>query len=360
MSAAPASPAAPQGAPAANREAAAGGAEIFGAKRILKRILDSLTESSSRGAHEIRFQAFGTQCRVSISADANVARECRGLVLEWVAAFEAKYSRFQPDSLLTRINEAAGTGWVAIDPDTERIFALCNEMVFLTRGAFDPTALPLIELWNWKNPSPKVPSEAEIAGARELVGWRKVQRAPHRIQLPARGMRLDLGGMGKEYAVDQVSLLFRMSGATGVLVDFGADVRVSGLPSDGRPAWHIGLEDPDNPGRAWCGLAVRDAAVATSGDYFRKFETGGRRYGHIVDLRTGQPVHNDCRAVSVTAPSCTVAGMLSTAAFILGPVDGLKLIESQMGAEGVIIAGRSRHASRRFYEYVVSDAGSTP
>jgi FAD:protein FMN transferase len=130
-------------------------------------------------------------------------------------------------------------------------------------------------------------------------------------------------------------------------------VRVIGNPADGRPGWHIGLDDPRNPAKCWCGLAVRDAGVATSGDYLRRFEVDGRRFGHIIDVRTGQPVQNECRAVSVMAPSCTQAGMISTAVFVLGPRDGMALLEMP-GVAGAIVTDNNVHSSRRFYEYVVS------
>src|SRR5262249_30291461 len=152
-----------------------------------------------------------------------------------------------------------------------------------------------------------------VAEAKRLVGWRRLQRAPGQVFLPEVGMGIDLGGMGKEYAVDYVAQLLAGQGVSGALVDFGADVRVIGLPGDGRPGWHIGLDDPRQPGRCWCGLGLRAGAVATSGDYLRRFVRDGRSYGHILDVRTGWPVENGCRAASVVAPSCTLAGMLSTA-----------------------------------------------
>ena len=105
-------------------------------------------------------------------------------------------------------------------------------------------------------------------------------------------------------------------------------------------------------GKCWAGLAIKDKAVATSGDYLRNFKFQGRRYGHILDPRTGYPVHNSCRAVSVIAPSCTVAGILSTSAFILGPTEGLNLIGNYMGADGCIITDHTRHETRKFHEYI--------
>lgn len=321
------------------------------AKETLARIETSSALVPREGAHELTFQAMGTRCRISFAAPANRARELQKSAMEWVAAFEAKYSRFLPGSLISRINAAAGESPVQIDAETERLFALCDQMHFMTRGVFDPSALPLLRVWNWKRQ--QIPSGSEIGAALTLVGWRKVQRKPGQIFLPERGMGIDLGGMGKEYAVDCVAQLLAAHGAQSILVDFGADVRVMGLPADGRPGWHIGLDDPRNPGKCWCGLGVRDAGVATSGDYLRRFEANGRRYGHIIDIRSGQPVENECRSVSVIAPSCTQAGMISTAVFVLGPREGMTLLDMP-GVAGAIVTDNNVHASRRFYEYVVS------
>ena len=121
------------------------------------------------------------------------------------------------------------------------------------------------------------------------------------------------------------------------LVDFGQDLRVHGLPPD-KPAWHIGLDDPKQPGKCWASLAVKDKAVATSGDYLRHFTHGGRRYGHIIDPRSGYPVDNGCLAATVVASTCTIAGILSTTAFILGAEEGLRLIESSSAGRTALTA----------------------
>ena len=326
----------------------------FGAANILARIQPTASIRSMNPGIEVTFQAMGTMCRILAAGREAEVKRFFAEAIAWVAAFEAKYSRFLPDSLISRINQSAGQDWVATDNETDRILAMCHEMHFVTRGAFDPTSLPLVRLWNWKQVNPRVPGVDEIASAKELVGWNRLERKPGQVRLPKPGMCLDLGGMGKEYAVDQVSAMGIQRGLPGLLVDFGADVRVAGLPPDGRPGWHIGLEDPTKPGTCWTGLAVQNAGVATSGDYVRKFESGGKRYGHIVDVRTGYPVDGDVRSVSVMAPSCTLAGMLSTAAFVLGPEEGLKLIDTQLSAVGALVTGRGRLYSRRFQQFMTT------
>jgi FAD:protein FMN transferase len=318
---------------------------------VRQRVRQSASAAVSAGLHRLTFQAMGTVCRVNVRAeDPRLAQQFQADVLAWVAWFEAQYSRFLPDSLIGRINAAAGLHWVEVDPETDALFNLCQEMVFFTRGVFDPTALPLMQLWNWKANPPAVPTPAQVEAARELVGWRKVQRRPGGIFLPQPGMRLDLGGIGKEYAVDRVVEMAVQRGLVNVLVDFGQDVRVHGEPPE-RGAWHIGLEDPQAPGRCWTSVAVTHHAVATSGDYLRQFTVGGRRYGHIIDPRDGYPVNNGCRAVSIIAPHCTVAGILSTTAFVLGPEEGMNLIRLCPGIEGAMLGDHFRSLTPQFQLY---------
>jgi FAD:protein FMN transferase len=321
---------------------------------VRQRVARSAQITAAADLYKLSFQAMNTVCRVQFrTGRADQARDFQREVLEWIGWFEARYSRFIADSLISRINAAAGREWVAVDPETDALFNLCQEMIFFTRGVFDPTALPLIRLWNWKATPPVVPEPEAIEQARELVGWRRVQRRSGGIFLPRAGMCLDLGGIGKEYAVDRVLDLALRRGIEHVLVDFGADVRVQGRPPE-KNAWHVGLEDPRNPGHAWVGLAVTKHAVATSGDYLRYFVHQGRRYGHILDPRTGYPVNNGVLAVSVIAPHCTFAGILSTSAFVLGAKEGLDLISLCPGVEGCILTETTRFPTRGFYAYTTS------
>jgi len=301
------------------------------------------------GVNELEFAAMGTRCRVSCGGGPD-PRQVADAVLDWVGEFEARYSRFLPDSLVSQINAAAGTAWVTLDAPATQLFSLCGQLVYLSRGILDPTAMPLVALWDWKRA--RVPTDAEVQHARSLVGWRQVQLTPGRIRLPKPGMAIDLGGMGKEYAVDQVILLLAGMGVTSALVDFGADIRLLGRPTDGRPAWKIGLEDPQRPGHPRLHVVVRDGAVATSGSYLRGFDSGGRRFGHILDPRTGCPVDNGVMSATVLAPSCTQAGMLSTALCVLGIEEGRKLLLSTPGVEGCMMTANGMISSSRFHEHI--------
>ena len=305
---------------------------------------------------KLSFPALGTSCEVQYAApggDVQAAGFERAAVA-WVNAFEAKYSRFRPDSLISRINAAAGRTWVEIDAEMEGLLKLCDTLHFMTQGVLDPTALPLIKLWTYKSEKPRIPEAAEIAAARALVGWKKVQRAAGKVFLPEAGMALDFGGFGKEYAVDIVAQLAGDHGIPAALVDFGHDLRAVGAPP-GRPAWHIGLEDPLKPGAAAGSIGVVGKGVASSGDYLRCFTIAGKRYGHIVDPRTGWPVSNGCVQATVIAGTCLQAGVLSTTAFVLGVPKGVEFIQASAAAEGLILTEKVRAQTRGFFHYVVSN-----
>ena len=303
---------------------------------------------------KLTFPALGTMCEVQYAAGDTQAAAFERAAVAWVTAFEAKYSRFRPDSLVSRINAAAGREWIAVDAEMEGLLQLCDTLHFMTQGVLDPTALPLIQLWNYKAEKPRVPAAAEVAAALALVGWKKVQRAPGKIFLPAPGMALDFGGFGKEYAVDIVAQLAVDHGLTAALVDFGHDLRAVGAPP-GRPAWHIGLEDPQKPGAAAGSIAVVGKGVASSGDYLRSFTVAGKRYGHIIDPRTGRPVANGCTQATVIAGTCLQAGVLSTTAFVLGVPRGLDFIQACPGAEGLILTDKTRAQTRGFFNYVATN-----
>ncbi len=320
----------------------------------IARIQQSMQATFENGLHKLAFHAMSTHCCVNFpGVPENIAHEIQHDVLAWVGQFEARYSRFIPDSLINQINDSAGENWVDADPQTELMLNLCEELFHLTQGAFDPTVLPLIQLWNWKANPPVIPSEAAITNARELVGWNKIQRRPGEVLLPVKGMKLDLGGIGKEYAVDCVMEMLTHRNVQNALVDFGQDVRVHGH-APGKQYWLIGLEDAHHPGKCWTGVAVTHQAVASSGGYQRHYQLNGRRYGHIIDPRTGSPAQNDVRAVSVIAPNCTLAGLLATSACVLGGKEALDLVERQPGAAIAITTDSTRIHSRRFPEFITA------
>lgn len=304
------------------------------------------------GWSKVSFRAVGTECQIMFRSDSQGrAKEFRDFAVGWVMDFERKYSRFREDSLISEINRCAGVSWVETDEELDSMLVLCDWFNWDTSGVFDPTSLPLARLWDYHAENPRVPSALEVEEARELVGWSKVQRRKGAILLPEVGMALDLGGIGKEYAVDRVFEQAQDAGFKDVMVDFGRDIRVGG-EAPGKGGWRIGLEHPHDPGRCWTGLLLSNRAVTTSGDYLRGFTAGGRYYGHIIDPRTGYPTDNGCRACSVVAPTCTEAGVISTAALILGSEATLRFMGRHSMAAACLWEKEHLYETSRFSTYV--------
>ncbi len=312
-------------------------------------------EGGAGSLRKLGFRALGTLCTVLYAApSADSAERYEQSVRQWVEVFEARYSRFRPNSIVSRINHAAGNAWTEVDAEMEQMLDVCAALHAMTDGILDATAGPILRLWDYHQPAAVLPDTVQVAEARELVGWSKVQRASGRVYLPRKGMALDFGGWAKEWAVDAVAQLAASFEIHQVLVDFGHDIRCVGAPP-GRPAWHVGLENPAQPGTLRGSIALlAGRGIASSGDYLRGFYRNGRRYSHIVDARTGEPVSHDCRQVTVLADSCLEAGILSTTAFILGPSRGLEFIQRFPGAEGRIVTGSTRAQTRGFWNYVAT------
>lgn len=310
----------------------------------------------AQGVRRLEFNALGTKCLIKFRLDdERSALEFAAAALDWIGRFEAKFSRFRPDSMVSRINAAAGREWVKTDSEMETLLDIAAEIHACTDGIIDPTMLPLLKVWNWKVAHVQLPAPDDVKAALALTGWRKVQRRTGAVFLPETGMGLDFGGFGKEFAVDRLAALARQAGITDAIVDLGRDIYAMG-GNGAHPFWHIGIEDGNQPGTCWGGLGVNGKAVSASGDYARYFYHDGVRYGHILDPRTGWPVSNGMRAVTVVANTCLQAGIYSTAVFILGARDGLYLASL---ARDVEVCAQSEHGiegSRGFGKWLVQAA----
>jgi FAD:protein FMN transferase len=309
-----------------------------------------------QGVRSLEFRALGTNCSIKFRLeDEPAALIFAAAALNWMEHFEAKFSRYRPTSLVSRINDSAGGDWTPVDPEMEQMLALADSLHQRTNGILDPTLLPLLRVWDWKTVHLKLPAKSEVKAALALTGWEKVQRRPGSVRLPERGMGLDFGGFGKEYAVDHLARIAHSHGITDALIDLGRDIFAMG--GNGRhPFWHVGIEDGCHPGQCWGGLAISGRAVSSSGDYARHFTHDGIRYGHILDPRTGWPVANGMRAVTVVGPTCLEAGIFSTAVFVLGVRDGLHLASLARGVEVCAQTQTGIEGTRSFGSYLVKAA----
>lgn len=323
---------------------------------MLNRTIQLPLQPDGRGVRSVNFKALGTACAIQFRCKAQrTALQFVADSLGWLQHFESKFSRFRPDSLLSQINQAAGETWVKIDREMEQMLDMGDSMYRLTQGIMDPAMLPLIRVWDWKKVHERLPSDEEVKQALSLSKWEDVQRQSGRIFLPRKGMGLDFGGFGKEYAVDQIAAIAGRYEIEDLLVDLGRDIYATG--GNGiHPFWHVGIQDGVQTERCIGGLAVSGYAVCASGDYARRFEHNGIRYGHILDRRTGWPVSHGLRAVTVLGPNCLVAGIYSTCAFILGWREGLQFVENAPGVEACLQNEQGVVVSRHFIKHQVKEA----
>jgi thiamine biosynthesis lipoprotein len=258
----------------------------------------------------------GSPCELQLYAQtAERVREVADLVIAEVGLLEARYSRYRDDSLLSAINRAASRGEpVDVDPETASLLNYAQTCYEQSDGLFDITAGLLRQAWSFS--SGRLPGAGEIAALLPRVGWDKLSWRSPRLEFAVPGMELDLGGIVKEYAADRTTMLLLDQGMTNGLVNLGGDIRILGPHADGR-AWSIGIRQPHRPGGLLGNLFVRQGAVASSGDYERCMVVAGRRYGHILNPRTGWPV-TGLAAVTVLAPTCLVAGSACTIAMLVG------------------------------------------
>jgi len=229
---------------------------------------------------------------------------------EEVRRIETKYSRFRPDSILSKINSSDGQK-TTIDAETHYLLNYASVAFELSDGLFDITAGVLSKLWDFRNGI--IPSPETIRTNLAYVGFQHIRFNSNSIILPA-GMSLDFGGIGKEYAVDCAAAICKSAGITHGIIDLGGDLHVIGPQPDNRP-WKVGVRNPRAPENAIAELAITQGGLSTSGDYERYFEHSGKRYCHLLLPKTGMPV-SYWASVSVAAPSCLLAGTLSTIAML--------------------------------------------
>lgn len=301
------------------------------------------------------FVSMGTTNQIIFEhRNAGVSETVIAYLTEWLAGFEVRYSRFIPTSLISKINDQAGGDPVSLEPRDEELFALCDWFYWKTKGIFDPTSGALLAYWDYHSDAPRFPSARQLAEARQAVGWSKIERSPESIRLPHPGMRLDLGGIGKEYAVDQTAGILESAGIHSYMISFGRDIRCAGH-APGEDTWRIGLEHPQLPDQCWAGVGLNKGAIAASGQARRFVEIDGKTFGHLLDVRSCEPAQNDTQASWVIAPTCTEAGILASTAIILGYPEGIDLINTATHCAGCLWSGTHIHQTRSFNRYVLDD-----
>lgn len=293
----------------------------------------------SEALNELRGEALGTTWMVKWRG--SVGADVQPVVEAVLAEVDQRMSTWRDDSELLAVR--AGPGPVPVSEETAMVVREALVLAEATGGAFDPTVQPLVELWGFhgkRRTDP--PSEAELAEALAQVGWDRVElgRDPSgRPTVDAHGAALDLSAIAKGHAVDRVSNALSAMQLADHLVEVGGEVRASGTGPQG--AWKLGIDRPEEglaPGQELAAVAaLTNAAMATSGNYRNTYEIDGQRVVHTLDPRTGRPALGTVASATVVAPDCRTADGWATALMVLGPEQGLPLIEARPDLDALLL-----------------------
>ncbi len=282
----------------------------------------------------------GTRIDVQVWHDSEP--EARRLIAEAMAEFdriEAGMSTFKPDSEISRVNDHAAEAPVPVSAELYGLVKRALEISVLSEGAFDITFDSVGQLYDYHKHVK--PTDAEIAARLPEINYRHVVLDPaaQTIRFTVPGTRINLGGIGKGYAVEKVIALLREAGLEHALATAGGDTRLLG-DHHGAP-WIVGIRDPDDGQKLVTRLALVDEAISTSGDYERYFVEDGKRYHHIIDPRTGKSP-GGVRSVTIVGPDAVMTEGLTKTVFILGPDKGLAIVASVPGYEAVVVDAQHR------------------
>ena len=258
-------------------------------------------------------------------------------------AINQSMSTFIDDSEISRFNRSPDIDTpFQVGHDFFQVFKKAQQLHALTKGAWDGTVKPLVDLWGFGKPEQPVasPDAGIIDRLLKKTGFDQI-RVPDEgyVQKTHADLTLDFASIAKGYAVDQVSLLLKSEGSTDFIVEIGGEVFASGVRQDGGK-WRVGVNMPDKNASLhdlYSVVQLSNLGMATSGDYRNFIERDGVMYSHIIDPRTGYPVQNNVASVTIIAPDCTMADGLATAIVVMGVEKGKSLLETLPGVEGLII-----------------------
>lgn len=276
------------------------------------------------------FKAMASPCEVLLDTlDQQLAQTLIKIVATETRRIEHKYSRYRDNNVIHRINHCTGKP-ITVDEESARLLDYAQQCYELSDGLFDISSGVLRQAWHFDG-SDRIPNKEQINTCLEKVGWDKLEWNNPTLRL-AQGMEIDLGGIGKEYAVDRCAQLIQKKSSVSSLLNFGGDIVATNTRSNGS-GWNVGLEHPDSAGnpKAVKQIELKQGAIATSGDARRYLLKDGIRYSHILNPKTGWPVTQAPRSVTVISNTCTEAGILATFAMLHGA--GAETFLQQQGVQ---------------------------
>lgn len=266
-------------------------------------------------------------------------------------------SDYDPDSELNQLCHVwkPGQFW-PVSEELHQLLQISQEISKDSKGAFDVTVGPVVQLWRKSRRKKKLPTPEQIKTAHQSIGYQFVEIAPNadKIRLRRANMQLDLGGIAKGYAADEALKILRKHGINRVLIDAGGDI-VVGDPPPGRDFWKIAIASFNDPEQQVTDFVyLKNAAIATSGDAYQYIEIDGKRYSHIVDPKTGLGLTTSS-SVTVIAPSGTIADAYASTVSVLGPVKGIKFIDRHPSTASLVLTEDKSFRSRNWSRFLVPD-----
>lgn len=293
--------------------------------------------------------------------------------LDLIEALEDQLTVYRDHSEVMQINRLAGQGPVIVEPRLYALFQDAARLYEQTAGAFDITAGPLAKVWGFYRRQGAIPAEADLAAALACVGMKQVKLddETRTVEFTNNGLEINLGAIGKGYALDRAAELLVEAGVENFLLHGGASSVLARGSRNPNPVveptpdsslqnpvsgWQIGIGDPQRPGERLALVNLRDRAIGTSGAAFQSFRHQGRRYGHIIDPRTGWPAEGVLSA-TVVAPTAAEADALSTALYVLGPEAAEQFLTDHQDIAAILVLPTNRpgEAQLRAYNFAEDD-----
>ena len=291
--------------------------------------------------HKRARKIMGTFCEVQIyDSDSSRAEKAIAAALDEMQRVDGLLSNYSADSELSAINREASRSPVRASQELYGFIKRCRDLHHETMGSFDPTVGPLVRAWGFFTPHPLRPSDPDIDVARSKSGFDKVilKDRGRTVFYTVSGLEIDPGGIGKGYAVDRAVDVLKKRKIRSALVSAGGSTMYAVGRPPGSDAWRIAVSNPSNAEWPFATVLLRDNSVSTSGVSEKSVQMGGRRYSHIFDLRTGEPVEGVCQ-VSVVATTATESDALTKAAFILSRDSITQMFEKRRGTHALKIEG---------------------
>ncbi len=298
----------------------------------------SLRSEPAARAVVFRTETMGTWASLTmVTADSAAVADLAFESLVILHHVDSLMSNWTTTSEVARINREAGHTPVVVDPEIARVIACARQVTHDSNGAFDITVEPLVRLWGFLAGTPHVPTQADIDRTLPRVGDDRLRFDPktRTLSFTRDDVRIDLGGIAKGYGVDRVSELLRDAHATNALIDLSGNMVALG-DAAGHPGWTVGVRDPEGRRPYLLRVDLFDEAVATSGDYEQFVDEHGKRFGHILDPRTGWSAHG-LSSVTVVTKQAMVADAWATALFVLGPDAARKTAHSRTDLGVVLV-----------------------